>query len=239
MQRSLLRPNKVHHCCRACPASAGRPGQCPTPAEALVAAGLVLPLLGGLPDALIVGVSAFASSREAAQEEVAVGIGALAGLVCCRLLNNAQHSAGVLCLPVSVSLACRLDALTESSRQTPAASFSKNTVSAPSCALLACCSGMLACQDSICQTSSAWHAHSHAPCTAGSNVLLLSLGWGGSILLGRCDFDDQGRARNKTLTRRGDWFSTGVTLEDGTSQGALLMALTALFYGFVQVCSSL
>ena len=43
------------------------------------AAGLVLPLLGGLPDALIVGVSAFASSREAAQEEVAVGIGALAG----------------------------------------------------------------------------------------------------------------------------------------------------------------
>ena len=55
------------------------PGAMPTSSKAPVAAGLVLPLLGGLPDALIVGVSAFASSREAAQEEVAVGIGALAG----------------------------------------------------------------------------------------------------------------------------------------------------------------
>ena len=37
---------------------------------------------------------------------------------------------------------------------------------------------------------------------AGSTVLLLSLAWGASVILGRCDISDTtGRAVDKTLTR--------------------------------------
>ena len=39
----------------------------------------MLPVLGALPDALIVGVSGFAGDQQEAREHVAVGIGALAG----------------------------------------------------------------------------------------------------------------------------------------------------------------
>ena len=134
--------------------------------QAPAAAGLVLPLLGGLPDALIVGVSAFASSREAAQEEVAVGIGALAGpsllFFSCKLPFNGWHCTLILCLPLSVSWACPIDALMEPSTAANTKRLLPQVLPAflsvqslcPAC----CCDGRLTWQDFIRQPSSAWHA---------------------------------------------------------------------------------
>lgn len=70
---------------------------------------------------------------------------------------------------------------------------------------------------------------------AGSSVLLLSLTWGGSLLLGRCDLNEQGMAVNKTLTKGFDPVNTGVTTDSGVKNGALVMALSALLYGSVQI----
>ncbi|GBF88403.1 hypothetical protein Rsub_01115 [Raphidocelis subcapitata] len=70
---------------------------------------------------------------------------------------------------------------------------------------------------------------------AGSTVLLLSLGWGLSVLLGRCDLSESGRALDKTLTRGFDLNRTGVTTEDDVRRGALILAASALLYGIVQV----
>ncbi|KAI8469986.1 MAG: hypothetical protein J3K34DRAFT_422230 [Monoraphidium minutum] len=71
---------------------------------------------------------------------------------------------------------------------------------------------------------------------AGSTVLLLSLAWGISVILGRCDLaDDTGRAVDKKLTRGFDLNRTGVTTDDDVRQGALVMAASVLLYGFVQV----
>ena len=44
---------------------------------------------------------------------------------------------------------------------------------------------------------------------AGSTILLLSLAWGGSVLLGACDLDDKGKAKDKVLTRGWDLKNTG------------------------------
>ncbi|KAG1679416.1 hypothetical protein FOA52_007707 [Chlamydomonas sp. UWO 241] len=74
---------------------------------------------------------------------------------------------------------------------------------------------------------------------AGSTMLLLSLAYGGSILVGRCDLDDNGRAKDKTHTRGWDLDSTGVTTDDSVRQGALVMAASVLLYGFVQIPANL
>lgn len=42
-------------------------------------AGVVLPVLGALPDSLIIGVSGLTGTREEAASQVALGIGTLAG----------------------------------------------------------------------------------------------------------------------------------------------------------------
>jgi hypothetical protein len=38
---------------------------------------------------------------------------------------------------------------------------------------------------------------------AGSTVMMLSIAWGGSLIVGRCDIDSYGKARDKKLTRWG------------------------------------
>lgn len=70
---------------------------------------------------------------------------------------------------------------------------------------------------------------------AGSTILLLSLAWGCSVLLGRCDINRQGTAQDKTLTRGWDLFNTGVTVDRDVGQGAAIMASSVLLYGIVQV----
>jgi hypothetical protein len=36
---------------------------------------------------------------------------------------------------------------------------------------------------------------------AGSTIMLLSIAWGGSLIVGRCDIGPDGTAQDKTLTR--------------------------------------
>ena len=36
---------------------------------------------------------------------------------------------------------------------------------------------------------------------AGSTIMLLSIAWGGSLVVGRCDLDANGIAKDRTLTR--------------------------------------
>ncbi|KAK9825642.1 hypothetical protein WJX81_003822 [Elliptochloris bilobata] len=112
-----------------------------------VIGGLVLPILGALPDSLIIVVSGVGVSRETAQEQVSVGVGTL----------------------------------------------------------------------------------------AGSTIMLLTIAWGGSLLFGRCDLSERGTAVNKTLTRRFDLWRTGVTTDSFTPKGAIIMAVSVLLYGIIQV----
>jgi hypothetical protein len=70
---------------------------------------------------------------------------------------------------------------------------------------------------------------------AGSTVLLLSLAWGGSLWLGRCDLNDKGTAIDKKLTPGKGWSDTGVTVDEDVRKGALIMAASVLLYGSVQI----
>eukprot|EP00884_Botryococcus_braunii_P016559 jgi/Botrbrau1/3587/Bobra.0078s0039.1 len=66
--------------------------------------------------------------------------------------------------------------------------------------------------------------------------MLLTIAWGGSLLLGRCDIDPQsGLATNRKLTKKKDLWGTGVTTDEFTSKGALIMMLSCLLYLSVQV----
>eukprot|EP00873_Tetraselmis_striata_P007709 jgi/Tetstr1/427973/TSEL_018047.t1 len=69
---------------------------------------------------------------------------------------------------------------------------------------------------------------------AGSTVMLLTIAWGGSVLLGHCDLDPQGRMINKTLTRPWHMTSTGVTCDNATSKSAILMIVSCVLYFLVQ-----
>ena len=44
---------------------------------------------------------------------------------------------------------------------------------------------------------------------AGSTLMLLSIAWGGSLAVGRCDLDARGQAKDRTLTRCFDHISQG------------------------------
>jgi hypothetical protein len=94
----------------------------------------------------------------------------------------------------------------------------------------------------VCCTITLTQSLSHPACCthllgtlAGSTVLLLSLAWGFSVILGRCDINERGFAQDKTLTRGWDWFNTGVTVDKDVGQGAAIMAASVLLYGIVQV----
>jgi hypothetical protein len=70
---------------------------------------------------------------------------------------------------------------------------------------------------------------------AGSTIMLLSVAWGGSLWVGRCDLDIRGVAKDKTLTRTSDYVTTGVTTDDATRVNAYIMIASALLYLSPQV----
>lgn len=70
---------------------------------------------------------------------------------------------------------------------------------------------------------------------AGSTVMLLTIAWGGSVILGRCDLDASGSAVNKTLTKPFEWSATGVTSDKATPFNAVIMVATSVLYFTVQV----
>ena len=65
---------------------------------------------------------------------------------------------------------------------------------------------------------------------AGSTIMLLSIAWGGSLWVGRCDLDARGVAIDKTLTRPSDMVKTGVTTDEATRINAYIMIASALLY---------
>ncbi|CAG9462465.1 unnamed protein product [Pedinophyceae sp. YPF-701] len=71
----------------------------------------------------------------------------------------------------------------------------------------------------------------------GSTVMLLSLAWGGSVWLGRCDLraGGNGTSIDRRLTKPCDFFHTGVTAEDSTRPGSWIMSATTALYLVVQV----
>ena len=74
---------------------------------------------------------------------------------------------------------------------------------------------------------------------AGSTILLLTVVWGGSTYLGRCDLDGNNESINKVLTRPYAFNSTGVTSSTMTTRNALIMILTAVPMLVVQLPASL
>ena len=52
--------------------------------------------------------------------------------------------------------------------------------------------------------------------------MLLSIAWGGSLWLGRCDIE-RNYAVDKKLTRKLDWATTGVTTDSGTRINSYVM----------------
>jgi Ca2+/Na+ antiporter len=68
---------------------------------------------------------------------------------------------------------------------------------------------------------------------AGSTVMLLSIAWGGSLVLGRCDIENE-RAVNKKLTKGWHPTETGVTSDKGTRINAYIMVASAFLYLFPQ-----
>jgi hypothetical protein len=72
---------------------------------------------------------------------------------------------------------------------------------------------------------------------AGSTVMLVTLVWGGSVLLGRCDLDrSSGLQRDKRRTRPWwDLVATGVSTDAATPRCAWAMIWTAGLYLVVQV----
>jgi Ca2+/Na+ antiporter len=69
---------------------------------------------------------------------------------------------------------------------------------------------------------------------AGSTVMLLSIAWGGSLVVGRCDIEN-GRAVNKKLTKGWDSTETGVTSDGATRLNAYIMVASAFLYLFPQI----
>ncbi|BBN11854.1 hypothetical protein MPTK1_5g15310 [Marchantia polymorpha subsp. ruderalis] len=69
---------------------------------------------------------------------------------------------------------------------------------------------------------------------AGTSIALLGIVWGSSIIVGRCDFDSDGVARDKTLTQICALRESGVTTESRTRQAAWIMLFTVLPYLVIQ-----
>lgn len=66
---------------------------------------------------------------------------------------------------------------------------------------------------------------------AGSTILLLTVAWGGSLILGRCDLSGpNGSAKDRTLTKGWHPSQTGVTVDSQTKMGAWIMILTVVPY---------
>jgi len=63
--------------------------------------------------------------------------------------------------------------------------------------------------------------------------MLLSIAWGGSLILGRCDIEND-KAVNKKLTKGWHATETGVTSDKGTRINAYIMVASAFLYLFPQ-----
>lgn len=76
---------------------------------------------------------------------------------------------------------------------------------------------------------------------AGSTIMLLTIAWGGSLILGRCDLVDSGGelfAKDRTLgvsRNQWDFFKTGITTDPDTRLGSYAMLLTSLSFLVVQI----
>eukprot|EP00250_Pteridium_aquilinum_P008145 c17713_g1_i1 orf=257-2572(+) len=71
---------------------------------------------------------------------------------------------------------------------------------------------------------------------AGSTTLILTVAWAGSLIVGRCDLSGPGQtAKDLTLTRGFDLFHTGITTDEQTRWGALIMIASGAPY----VCAQL
>ncbi|KAK9799325.1 hypothetical protein WJX73_002090 [Symbiochloris irregularis] len=113
--------------------------------------GLVLPILGALPDAFIIAVSGLGGDQQEAQQQISIGIGTL----------------------------------------------------------------------------------------AGSSILLISLTWAGCLWRGRCDLKKNGLMKDKVLTRTWKLAATGVSVDELTPLGAVLMGSSVFLYAFIQIPSIL
>eukprot|EP00850_Spirogloea_muscicola_P001943 SM000007S20903 [mRNA] locus=s7:782807:786568:+ [translate_table: standard] len=73
---------------------------------------------------------------------------------------------------------------------------------------------------------------------AGSTIMLLTIAWGGSLLIGRCDLRElDGRSIDKQLTRSCDFVNTGVTTDGLTPPNAYIMLASVSLYLIVQAPS--
>ncbi|KAI5054922.1 hypothetical protein GOP47_0030067 [Adiantum capillus-veneris] len=71
---------------------------------------------------------------------------------------------------------------------------------------------------------------------AGSTTLILSVVWAGSLVAGRCDLSGPGHtAKDLTLTHGFDLFRTGITTDEQTRWGALIMIASGAPY----ICAQL
>jgi len=71
---------------------------------------------------------------------------------------------------------------------------------------------------------------------AGSTIMLLTVPWVGCVFLGRCDIDE-GKAKDKTLTRKWSFLTTGVEVESYIPVQARIMLATAVTYLIIQIAA--
>jgi len=74
---------------------------------------------------------------------------------------------------------------------------------------------------------------------AGSTVMLLTIAWGGSLIVGRCDLSSRGTAINKTLTPKASITEaaneTGVTTDTDTKTNAMVMMGSCVTFLVIQI----
>lgn len=71
---------------------------------------------------------------------------------------------------------------------------------------------------------------------AGSTVMLLTIAWGGSVLLGRCDIDPSSNiAIDKKLTK--PFNQTGISVTSSVKTNSIIMLFSLLLYLIPQMAS--
>jgi len=68
----------------------------------------------------------------------------------------------------------------------------------------------------------------------GSSVMMLTVAWAGSLLIGRCELDDNGESIDGTGQGRISWTKQGITLLPEFRSSITIMLITSLFYLVVQ-----
>ena len=173
--------------------------------------GVVLPVLGALPDTLIVGVSGLGGgSREEVQHELAVGIGTLAG--------STVRSRTVIA-------------------QCDSPQLRTTNIDVHGFPPLVTLYSLWSLYVGPAFKGRWWNnvrGKGQFPTHGRAQVALLTLAWGGSLLLGRCDLDDEGRAVPRTLTRGAGLLRTGVTADADVRSGAGAMLASLALYAIVQ-----